>query len=70
MIMLLITELSLFVYLQKVKQKQLKMLMLKVFTVDIYVLHHQDNLLKKLLHVYGQMLVNGLKEECLLQDRM
>ena len=70
MIMLLITELSLFVYLQKVKQKQLKMSMLKVFTVGICVLHHQDNLLKKISHVYGQMLVNGLKEECLLQDRM
>ena len=70
MIMLLITELSLFVYLQKVKQKQLKMSMLKVFTVGICVLNHQDNLLKKISHVYGQMLVNGLKEECLLQDRM
>jgi hypothetical protein len=70
MIILLITELSLSAYLQKVKQKQLKRLILKVFTVGIYVLHHQDSLLKKILHVFGQMPVNGLKEECLLQDRM
>ena len=70
MIILLITELLLFAYLQKVKHHRLKRLILKVFTVGIYVLHHQDNLLRKVLHVYGQMLVNGLKEECLLQDRM
>jgi len=67
----MVTEVSLFAYLQKVNKQHLKKLIFKAFTVGIRVLHHQDFLLKKhLFHVIGQMLVNGLKEDCLEQDRM
>jgi len=66
----MVTEVSLFAYLQKVNKQHLKKLIFKAFTVSICVLHHQDYLLKKILFVNGIMLLNGLKEECLEQDRM
>ena len=66
----MVIEVSLFAYLQKVNKQYLKKLIFKAFTVGICVLHHQENMLKKINHDIGIILMIGLQEKFLLQDKM